>query len=103
MTGFKNTWVYQEFTKIFGDDSLISEVFHSVVDEIAVYEKTHGKDDLEKALQAGIAAFNKARANQQKVGDSLIQGVEAFFASEAKDIKTISTQAATAALAGKVK
>lgn len=103
MTGFKNTWVYKEFQKVFGDDSLIADVFHSTVDEIAAYEKTHGKADLELAFQAGQAGYNAARAAGKKVGEALIDGVAAFFLSEAKDIKTISTEAATAALAGKVK
>lgn len=87
----------------FGADSLLASIFHPVVDEIYAYEKQHGKEQLNIALQAGLAAYNKSRTAGDKVGLSIIDGVSAFFESEAADIKRISTQAATAALAGLVK
>ena len=105
MTGFKNVenGVKDFFTHFFGSDSLLTKVFHPVVDEILAYEKTHGKEDLQKALDAGETEYRAFRTAGKKVGESLIAGVSAFFESEAKDIKAISTQAATAALAGLVK
>lgn len=103
MTGFHQTWVYKEFEKVFGPDSLIATIFHAEVDEISSYEKTNGKADLQTALDAGKAAYDAARAAGDNKGASIIKGVAAFFLSEAKDIKTISTEAATAAVSGYVK
>lgn len=88
------------------DSGVLGTIVGGAVSELIVYEKAHGKEQLEAAKLAGEAAYKAARASGEKVGPAILAGVAAAFLAEIPDIvselKTLSTQAMTALIASVV-
>lgn len=109
MTGFQNVLSgIEHFPKhvlewVEGGNSALGDLLDKALTEVVAYEKAHGKEQLDVAISAGKAGFAAARAAGKTVGDSIVEGVKAFFESAATEIKTLSTQAATLVLSAAAK
>lgn len=109
MTGFHNVIAGLEHFPshvrdwLTNSDSPIAKELIAVFDELAAYEKAHEKEQIQAIEAAALQRFKDARAAGSTVGQSIIAAVAAAFATGLADVKTMSTQAMTAWVAGLVK
>lgn len=63
--------------------------------EIAAYEKTHGKEQLDAIKKAGVDAYNAERAKGTDKAMALVAGIRAAFECGVAEVKSLSTLAMT--------